>query len=97
MYTLVTKDNLQFNANIFNYFFKKFTYNLVGTYDTLIKFQKEDIVFLVKELLKKTHPSHLIVLRENVFNPVNSVWGFSALCALYGMYVKLNEGKNTNA
>jgi len=92
LYALVTQDQIKFDINTYNYFYKKLTYDIIAIYDSLVKYHANDLRTLVLELNKYTDPIHTKVLLENVFNPVNKVWGFSAIATLYCMYVRTLEG-----
>lgn len=92
LYSLITNDQLKFNINVFNYFYKKLTYDIVGVYDLLIKFHSSDLRKMVDELNRYIDPIHTKVLTENVFNPVNKIWGFSAIATVYCAYIRLVEG-----
>jgi hypothetical protein len=87
LYRYVTGDQLKFN-----YFYKKLTYDIVAMYDLLLKFHAADLRKMIDSLNSYVDPINTQVLVENVFNPVNKIWGFSAIATLYCMYIRVTEG-----
>ena len=91
IYALVTQDQCMFDVNVFNYFYKKLTYDVIGVYDTLIAYHAADLHKMIDELNRYVNPIHTKVLAENMFSPVNKVWGFSAVATVYCMYIRVTE------
>jgi len=92
LYAMVTGDQLKFDINMYDYFYKKLTFDVIAVYDALIKYHSKDLRTMVAEINRYTDPIHTKVLLENVFNPVSKIWGFSAIATLYCMYIRLVEG-----
>ena len=93
IYALTTQDQIKFDINSFNYFYKRLTYNVISVYDSLVLYHADDLRELVRELERRVKSIHLKVLLENAFNPVNKVWGFSAIATLYCMYIRIVGGE----
>jgi hypothetical protein len=66
---------------------------MVAVYDNLVRYHADDLRQMVAMLTSYISAMHVKVLLENVFNPVNKIWGFSAIATLYSMYIYMTEGR----